>query len=101
MIFTKGAHHSAKFQTFDCSGELPPNLYFDRLLSLKVYKGLAKKSMEKKCLMIRKSGAKFEEKLLFCFKNDKNLLNFDLSTKKPKKLALSLVLFVQSIQCLT
>ena len=101
MIFTKGAHHSAKFQTFDCSGELPPNLYFDRLLSLKVYKVSAKKSMEKKCLMIPKSGAKFEEKLLFCFRNDKNLLNFDLSTIKPKKLALSLVLFVQSIQCLT
>ena len=43
MIFTKGAHHSAKFQTFDCSGEISPNLYFDRLLLLKVYKVLAKK----------------------------------------------------------
>ena len=30
-------------------------------------------------------GAKFEEKLIFCFKNDKNLVNFDLSTKKSKK----------------
>ena len=42
--------------------------------------------------MIPKSGAKFEEKLIFCFKNDKNLVNFDPSTKKSKKFALSLVL---------
>ena len=27
------------------------------------------------------SGAKFEEKLIFCFKNDKNLVKFDLSSK--------------------
>ena len=31
--------------------------------------------------MIPKSGAKFEEKLILCFKNDKNMVNFDLSTK--------------------
>ena len=43
MIFTKEAHRSAKFQTFDCSGEISPNLYFDRLLFLKVYKVSAKK----------------------------------------------------------
>ena len=43
MIFTKGAHHSAKFQTFDCSGEIAPDLYYDRLLLLKVYKVSAKK----------------------------------------------------------
>ena len=36
MIFIMGAHQSAKFQTFDCSGEISPNLYFDRLLLLKV-----------------------------------------------------------------
>ena len=35
-------------------------------------------------LMIPKSGAKFEEKLLFCFKNDNNLVNFDPNTKKSK-----------------
>ena len=43
MIFTKGAHQSAKFQTFDCSGEISPNLYFDGLVLLKVYKISAKK----------------------------------------------------------
>ena len=88
MIFTKGAHHSAKFQTFDCSAEISPNLYFDRLLLLKLYKISAKKSLGEKCLMIPKSGVKFEEKLIFCFKNDKNLVNFDQSTKKSKKFAL-------------
>ena len=63
LIFKKGAHHSAKFQTFE--------------------------------------SAKFEEKLILSFKNDKNLVNFDLSTKKSKKFALWLVPFVQSIQRLT
>ena len=38
MIFTKGAHEGGKFQTFRCSGEISPNLYFDRLLLLNVYK---------------------------------------------------------------
>ena len=37
---------------------------------------------------VLKSGVKFEEKTIFYFKNDKNLVNFDPSTKKPKKLAL-------------
>ena len=37
------AHQSAKFQTFDCSCKISPNLYFHRLLLLKVYKILAKK----------------------------------------------------------
>ena len=46
MIFTKGAHHGAKFQTFDSSGEISPNLYFDRLLLLKVYKVSAKKTYD-------------------------------------------------------
>ena len=31
---------------------------------------------------------KFEEKLIFCFKNDNNLVNFDLSTKTSEKFAL-------------
>ena len=85
MIFTKGAHHSAQFQTFDCSGEISPNLYFDRLLLLKVYKVSAKKSMEEICLIIPKSGAKFEEKLIFCFRNDKNLVNFVIWALKSLK----------------
>ena len=43
MIFTKGAHQNANFQTFDCSGEILANLYFDKLLLLKVYKISGKK----------------------------------------------------------
>ena len=35
-----------------------------------------------------KSDAKFEEKPIYCFKNDKNLVNFDPSTGKSKKFAL-------------
>ena len=44
--------------------------------------------MEEIYVMIPKSGAKFEENLIFCFKNDKRLVNFDASTKKSKKCAL-------------
>ena len=80
MIFTKEAYQSAKFQTFDCSGEISPNLYFDRLLLLKVYTMSAKNVQRSYIyLMILKSDAKFEEKPIFCFKNDKNLVNFDPS----------------------
>ena len=43
MIWTKGANQSAKFQSFGCSSKISPNLYFDRLLLLKVYKISAKK----------------------------------------------------------
>ena len=35
--------------------------------------------MEHLCLMIPKSGAKFEEKLIFCFKNDKQKM-YELQT---------------------
>ena len=44
MIFTKGVHQSAKFRTFDCSGEIWSNLYVDRLLLLKVQKISTKKT---------------------------------------------------------
>ena len=49
--------------------------------------------MEETHLMIPKSGAKFEEKLIFCFKNDKNLVNSDLITKKSKKICTLICLF--------
>ena len=32
--------------------------------------------------------AKFEEKLISCFKNDKNLVNFDVSTQSSQKFLL-------------
>ena len=41
--FLAETHQSTKFQTFDCSSEISPNLYFDRLLFLKLYKMSAKK----------------------------------------------------------
>ena len=34
--------------------------------------------------MTLKSDAKFEEKLICCFRNDKNLVNFDLSTQNSQ-----------------
>ena len=38
--------------------------------------------------MILKSDAKFEEKQICCFKNDKNLVNFDQRTQKSEKFVL-------------
>ena len=38
--------------------------------------------------MILKSDAKFEEKPIFCFKNVKNLVNFDPRSGKSPKFAL-------------
>ena len=51
--------------------------------------------------MTLKSDAKFEEKPICCFKNDKNLVNFDPSTQKYQEFALLLVSLLQSIKCLT
>ena len=47
--------------------------------------------------MTLKIDAKFEEKLICCFKNDKNLVSFDPSIHKSQKCAFSLVPIVQSI----
>ena len=52
----------------------------NRLLLLKVYKISTEKSTEDLCLMALKRDAQFEEKPICCFKNNKNLVNFDLST---------------------
>ena len=49
-------------------------------------------STEELCLITLNTDAKFEEKLICCFKNDKKLVNFDLSTWKPQKFALLLLL---------
>ena len=38
--------------------------------------------------MTLNSDVKFEQKPIFCFKNDKNLVNFDPSTQKSQKFAL-------------
>ena len=38
--------------------------------------------------MILRSNAKFDEKPICCFKNNKNLVNFDPSTQKSPKFAL-------------
>ena len=71
MIWSKETHLSAKFQTFDCPCEISPNLYFDRLLLLKVYK-ISGKKVERiyLCLMTLKNDAKFEEKLICGLEND-------------------------------
>ena len=47
--------------------------------------------------MTLKIDAKFEEKLICRFKNDKNSVKFDPSTRKSPKFALSFVPIVQSI----
>ena len=52
-------------------------------------KGMNLKLTEELCVMTMKNNAKFEEELTFYFKTDmRNLTNFDLSTRKYKKIAL-------------
>ena len=94
MIWTKRAHQSAKHHTFNCSHKISPNLYFDGLL--KVYKILAKK-YKGVYLITLKIDAKFEKKLICIFKNDKNLVKLDPSTRKFPKLSLSFVPIMHSI----
>ena len=64
MIWAKRVHQSVKFHTFDCSCEISPSLYFERLLLLKVYKISAKKIIEELCLVT----------LIYCFKKTDILL---------------------------
>ena len=89
IIFTKGAHQSAKISgTCQLLRLISPNFYFGRLLLLKVYTISAKTSTEELSLLILKIGAKFDQKPICCFKIGKNLVNFDPSTQKFPKFAL-------------
>ena len=54
------------------------------LLLVKAYKISAKKSVGEVCLMTLKIDVKFEEKRICCFKNDRNLPNFDLNTRNSQ-----------------
>ena len=51
---------------------------------LKVCKTSAKKSIEELCLITLRN-EEFEEKLICCFKNDKNLVNFNIKKFDIKK----------------
>ena len=66
MIWTKGAHQTAKFQTFDCSRKVSPHLYFDRLLKLykilaKKYRGVISHDLEHWCKVWRKTDLLFQK----------------------------------------
>ena len=83
--FEKRSPSSVKFQTFHCSSKISLNLYFHRLLLFKVYKISAKK--------VQRSYVSWPSRLMqnlkknwCCFKNDKNLVNFDPSTQKSQNL---------------
>ena len=65
------------------------NWDFDGILFVQSRKGMTLNFAEKLCVMAMKNNAKFEEEVTFHFKTDKrNLTNFDLSTRKSKKIAL-------------
>ena len=95
MIWTKGVHQSAKFQTFGCSCEISQNLYF-RLLLLELYK-ISGKKVQRSYVSWHWRVTQNLKKKTICFWNDKNLVSFDPSNQKSKKFALLLVPFVQSI----
>ena len=72
MIWTEGGHQSAKFQTFHCSPKISPNLYFDRLFLLEVYKISAKKVQRSYMSYDPEESCKIWVNLTCCFKNGKN-----------------------------
>ena len=96
MIFTKGAHQSAKFQTFDCSGEVLQNLYFDRLLLLKVYKVSAKKVWRKYVSWYQKCCKIWRKTDLWLGKWYEEFGKFSSEHLKLSKLVFSWDPFVQS-----
>ena len=60
------------------------------------------KFTEELCSMTLKNDAKLKKELTCLFKTDmRNLTNFDLSTQKSQKFALSWAPFEQSIFCLS
>ena len=85
----------AKSKVSDCSCEISSSLYFDRLLLLKLYK-ISAEIAQRSCIyfLTLKSDKKFEEKSIYCFKKDKNLVNFNRSTQKSKKIGIWLVPFI-------
>ena len=95
ILWTKRAHQSKTFrlstaQVKSQNCTLTGSFYWK-------YIKLKKKSIEELCLMTLTSDVEFEEKLICCFKNEKNLVNFDSSTWKSRQFPLWLVPFVQSI----
>ena len=76
-------------------------LHFDRLLLLKVYKFQLKKVWRKYVSWYQTVVQNLKKNLFLCFKNEKNLVNSDPSTKKSKEFAFWLVNFLQSMQRLT
>ena len=80
IILAKVTHESPKFQTFNCSHEISPNLYFHTVLLLKVYRISAKKKYREAISPDTEKWCRIWRKLISCFKNDKNLVNFYLNT---------------------
>ena len=71
---------------FNASRGKSENLHFDVVLSI-AYITFQLKSTEQLSLMTLKSDPNFEEKLIFCLKNDmRNLMNFNSSSGKPENL---------------
>ena len=71
---------------FNASRGKSENLHLDVVLSI-AYITFQLKSTEQLSLMTLKSDPNFEEKLIFCLKNDmRNLMNFNSSSGKPENL---------------
>ena len=100
MIFTNVALKSAKFQSFNCSGEISPNLFFNRLLLLKVYKISAKKVQRSYVSWCWRVVQNLKDKPFFCFKKwngMRNLANFHQNTWKCQNWYFYEILFSKSM----
>ena len=68
MIWTKGTHQSVKFQTFNCSHEIPPNStligsFCSKYIKfqLKKYRGVMSYDTEEWCKIWRKTDLLFQK----------------------------------------
>ena len=96
MIWTKLNHRSTKFQTFDCSREISPNLFFDRLLFLKVYNISAKEKYREVMSHDTTEWCKIWRKTDLLFQSWQKFSEFWFEHLKFSKFLLSLVPFEQN-----
>ena len=96
MPWTKVVHQSANSQTFDCSGKISPNLYFDRLLFLKVYK-MSVRKVQRSLISCHGSVVQNLKKNRFVVSKMTRIWSTLIQAVNSQKCALYLVSLVQSI----
>ena len=97
----KGAHQSAKFQTFGRSRQVSQKVYFDRLLLLKVYRIWAKKEKRGYFWWYWRLMQSLMESWLVLFKMMWGIWQIFTRVLKSFKIGTLIDPFIQSRKCMT